>query len=76
MELCGAGDRWLAGEPVDGVTFAQGDAVEVLAGPYAGELGAIVLLLGLRPEPIYLVKLGTTGRDMRVRQSALRAVES
>lgn len=67
----GIGDRWLAGERVDGVAFALHDRVEVTAGPCDGERGTISLLMGLAPEPSYLVTLASR-RDVRVRQSALR----
>ncbi|MDB4878819.1 MAG: hypothetical protein JWL60_265 [Gemmatimonadetes bacterium] len=67
----GAGDRWLAGEALPGVTFALHDAVEIVTGPLDGERGTIALLMALSPEPSYLVTLTTRG-DVRVRQSALR----
>lgn len=67
----GVGDRWLAGETVPGVAFALHDPVEVITGPLDGERGTIALLMGLTPEPSYLVSLGA-GRDVRLRQSALR----
>ena len=66
----GAGDRWLAGEAVDGVRFALGDAVRVNDGRYAEERGTVALLLALAPEPLYLVRL-QRGEPVRVRQSAL-----
>jgi hypothetical protein len=69
----GAGDRWLAGEPVPGVEFALHDRVEVTAGPCDGERGSVSLLMSLTPDPSYLVTLATRG-DVRVRQSALRRV--
>ena len=72
MSIRGVGDRWLAGEAIDGVKFGHNDDVEVVAGSRAGARGRIVLLIGLQPEPEYLVKLGA-GRDVRVRQSALGA---
>ena len=75
MELRGVGDRWLAGEKVPGVEFAMFDAVSIAAGPHAGSDGSIKLLVGVRPEPSYLVELGSGGRDVRVRQSDLRARE-
>lgn len=68
----GAGDRWLAGERLDGVAFSLHDAVEVITGPFDGERGIIALLVGLAPEPSYLVTLRSRG-DARVRQSSLRA---
>jgi len=72
MSARGAGDRWLAGELPEGVTFAHHDVVEITAGRHDGESGVVVLLLGLHPEPRYLVALGAGRRDVPVRQSALR----
>jgi hypothetical protein len=68
----GLGDRWLAGESVPGIAFAQGEAVAILAGPHAEQRGTVVVLLGIEPEPAYLVQLGSGRGDVRVRQSALR----
>ncbi len=70
----GLGDRWLAGTDVPGVTFALNDAVEIVAGSRAGAIGSVILLLGVDPEPSYLVELATGAGDARVRQSALRHV--
>ncbi len=72
MNLRGVGDRWLAGESIAGVTFGLHDGVDVLRGPHAGASGAIILLLALHPEPMYLVGLETGAGDVRVPQSALR----
>jgi hypothetical protein len=72
MSTRGAGDRWLAGERPHGVTFDHHDAVDITEGRYAGESGVVVLLLGLQPEPRYLVALGAGRGDVPVRQSALR----
>lgn len=71
MTLRGLGDRWLAGEPVPGVAFGPHDPVDVVDGRHAGEQGTIVLLVGMHPEPGYLVRF-PSGRDARVRQSSLR----
>lgn len=68
----GIGDRWLAGERVAGIQFALHDRVEVVLGRHTGQLGAIALLLEGPPDPLYVVTLGGGGRDIRVRQSALR----
>ena len=70
----GAGDRWLAGEPVPGVEFALHQPVEITGGPRDGARGLIVLLIALTPEPAYLVRID--GREVRARQSQLRAVAS
>jgi hypothetical protein len=72
-EMRGVGDRWLAGQEVPGVRFAHHDAVEITSGPHNGARGTIALLIGLSPEPSYLVSLGTGG-DLRVRQSLLRSL--
>ena len=70
----GVGDRWLAGEAVDGVTFGHGARVEVAGGAHDGRRGTIALLLSLGADPAYLVALDGGG-DARVRQSALAAAE-
>lgn len=70
----GAGDRWLSGEPVPGVEFALHDQVEFTGGAHDGTRGLIVLLIGLTPEPSYLVRVDA--REVRARQSQLRAVSS
>ena len=75
MTIRGLGDRWLAGEAIPGVAFAHNQAVEILTGPRARERGTIALLLGVMPEPLYLVALGSGRGDVRVRQSGLRAAE-
>lgn len=71
----GVGDRWLAGERIAGVAFALHDAVEIVAGPFDGERATIALLMGLAPEPSYLVTLPSR-RDVRLRQSELRSATS
>lgn len=67
----GLGDRWLAGEAVPGVLFALNDSVRIVGGAHAGEGGSIILLIGIRPEPTYLVELGSGRGDVRLRQSEL-----
>jgi transcription antitermination factor NusG len=70
--LRGQGDRWLAGEPVEGVEFEQHASVELISGPFAGRIGSIVLLMNLEADPVYLVALGVGAGEVRVRQSAMR----
>lgn len=65
----GLGDRWLAGEMVDGVRFEHGAAVEIASGRYAGRRGTVALLMDLGEDPLYLVDLGESA--VRVRQSDL-----
>ena len=71
MTTPGIGDRWLAGERVDGVTFALHARVEIAGGSRDGQAGTVALLLAVRPEPRYLVALDD-GTELRVRQSSLR----
>jgi len=68
----GAGDRWLAGEQVDGVAFAHHARVLIARGTDAGRAGHVALLLALRPQPRYLVALDGGG-DVRVGQDDLEA---
>lgn len=69
----GIGDRWLAGEPIDGVAFAQNDAVRVREGRHAGRTGRVLLLADAPPSTAYLVDLGD-GRPARLPQGALEPV--
>jgi hypothetical protein len=73
LETRGLGDRWLAGIAIEDVLFAHHDAVSIAEGPYSGESGSVVLLTGIRPQPTYLVELGSGRGTVRVRQSELRA---
>ena len=66
----GLGDRWLAGERIDGVLFAQGDAVLVRDGRHAGRVGRVLLLADAPPDAAYLVDLGDA-RPVRVAQAGL-----
>ena len=63
----------MAGEEIPGIDFGPNAAIEITEGPHAGDGGTIIVLLAVRPEPLYLVEL-TSKRDVRVRQSALRPV--
>ena len=74
MTLRGIGDRWLAGEQIEGVSFHRHDAVEVAAGKHAGKTGRIELLMDVEPEARYLVELRPDGRLTPVNESALRKV--
>ena len=67
----GLGDRWLRGEPLPGVAFAQHERVTIAGGSRGGRTGGVLLLLAVAPEPLYLVALDGGG-DLKVRQSALR----
>ncbi len=70
--VAGLGDRWMAGERIPGVEFAQHDAVQVAAGAHAGRVGRVVLLAAPPPEPAYLVAIHGAPGPVRVPQRALR----
>jgi hypothetical protein len=65
-------DAWMAGSTPEGVEFRLNDSVEILAGPRRGMKGAIVSLVGLEPEPRYLVET-VSGEDNEEFQQTLRA---
>lgn len=71
----GAGDRWLAGDPLEGVRFSHHAAVEISGGRFDGARGRIELLIALAPEPQFLVALADGGGTVKVPQSSLRAVD-
>jgi len=66
-------ERWMAGETLHGVEYGLNELVEVLAGTHAGERGCVVAPVEFEPEPVFVVEL-TTGTDVEVVQSLLRAV--
>ena len=71
MELRGVGDRWMAGEQVDGVAFGPRAPVEITGGTHTATRAVVLLLSDVREEPVYLVELAAGG-VARVRQSWLR----
>ena len=66
-------DRWMAGDLPTGVRFALNEPVEIRFGARRGTKGCVISLVGLEPEPRYLVELGS-GENMEVRQFSLQAV--
>ena len=60
MTRAGKRDPWLAGEPLQGVTFAHNTLVQITDGPHAGEEGWLVSLQ-LGADPIYTVELESGG---------------
>ena len=72
MKYRGQGDRWLAGEPIQGVLFEHHAAVDIIGGAHAGQSGSVVFLMNLDADPLYLVALSSGAGDVRVRQSSLQ----
>jgi len=73
METRGLGDRWLTGDAIEGVLFARHDPVTIVYGPNSGESASVLLLMGIRPQPTYLVEFASGGGTIRLRQDELRA---
>ena len=70
----GDGDRWLAGDVLPGVRFGPGARVAFARGSRAGERATVMLLVAVRPEPLYHVR-ADAGAELHVRQSALDAAD-
>ena len=60
--------EWAAGHRPPGIGFGPGDAVEAIAGPQHARRGVIVLLVGIVPEPRYLVAFDPGDRHDVVRR--------
>lgn len=75
MNQRGAGDRWLSGEPIDGVVFPLHAVVDIVGGRYDGDRGVVILLMALGDDPLYLVRVHSSADEVRVRQSLLHRAE-
>jgi hypothetical protein len=71
----GIGDRWLAGETVEGVAFGHHGRVQIVGGALDGQQGWVALLMSLGGDPVYLVSLAGGGH-VRLPQSRLRPAET
>ncbi len=60
----------MAGEDINGILFSLNDSVEVIGGPHKGDVGAIITITELAPDPEYLVE-NSNGKDLKVIQSNL-----
>jgi hypothetical protein len=67
-----ATERWFANDLPEGVAFEINHSVEIVSGPFRGKGGAVISLLGLEPEPRYLVELGS-GQDVEAWQRVLKS---
>jgi MOSC domain-containing protein YiiM len=67
--------RFLNHVPIKGVNFEHNDSVRILSGPHAGEVGSLVSVKSLEPEPLFVVELASGRGDVRAPQSALVRVE-
>ena len=58
-------------EPTKECPFCLNDSIEVLRGPFAGHVGAVISIESTSPEVTLLVELGD-GRDVTLPASILR----
>ena len=61
--------------PIHGVEYEHNDFVRIVKGAYAGKSGSLVSVLGLEPEPQFVLEL-ESGFDVEVFQSELAHFES
>jgi hypothetical protein len=63
-------ELWFSFQPIPGAAYRLNDSVGVTSGEFKGESGAVVSLLALAPEPVYLVEL-SSGADIKISESEL-----
>ena len=71
MERLDLETEWLRGREIPGVRYRRNDIVRLLDGPFSGELGSVVGLLGTEPEPCYRVTVEASGVELEMSESSL-----
>ena len=71
MDTAALIQAFLAGQSIQGLTYAHNDYVRIVEGPHAGTSGSLVSLLALDPEPTFIIEL-ESGTDAEVLQSEVR----
>ena len=61
--------------PMPGVLFEHNDYVRIVDGPYAGQSGSLVTVIGLEPEPKFVLEL-ESGFDVEILQSHIKHADS
>ncbi len=69
-------ERWFTGETILNIKFHLNEEVSITHGTHSGKAGAIISLLRIKPEPEYLVELGTGEGDVKVFQSKLQKISA
>jgi hypothetical protein len=68
--------RFLAGERSEQVRFGINDTVRITSGPHAGRTAAVVSLVAVEPEVVFLVEPGTPPwGDLEVSQASLELLD-
>ena len=71
MDLNEANKLWFDSQPIDGVSFALNDYVQIRSGKFAGESASIISLISLEPV-LYLIELDLPkGGDIEIAQTEL-----
>jgi hypothetical protein len=60
--------RFLNREPISGVLFQHNECVRITAGEHSGARGWLVTVLGLDPEPKFVLELESSGHAIQVLQ--------
>ena len=68
-------NKWIRGLAIAGVRFSVCQEVRVIAGPHDGNVGKLVSLFDITPEPVFHLE-GSDGGDVLVRQSEIEALDS
>ena len=68
-------NRWILGESVESTQFRMCQSVRVVDGPHEGEVGELISLANLVPEPIYHLET-SNGEDLYVLQSHLATLDA
>jgi len=60
--------KWNKSEPIKGIKYLLNDAIKIIKGKYEGEVGSVISLVELNPEPKYYVEL-SNGKSIVVLES-------
>ena len=60
--------KWFNNHPIDGIMFGLNDPIEIVKGEHAGNVGRVISLIHIHPEPKYCVEL-EKGGDVFVLES-------
>jgi len=61
--------------PIKGVQFEHNDYVRIVAGSHAGQFGSLITVIGLEPEPKFVLEL-ESGFDIEIMQSQIKYADS
>jgi hypothetical protein len=65
-------EAFFAGERSEAVPLVINDSVTITSGEHEGSGAAVISQVSMGEDPVYLVELGDSGKDVRVPLSSLR----